>query len=634
MTVYVFDEVAVFDSYAGGLQLARNARITVTDPDTGAVAPDLTQDGQPVTAVTTTVGGAAVWSSTMGRLRITSPRGLSRIVYSSAMLDEAVAAPAAAQAAQAAAASSASDAAASAALVGAPAGSAIDARISSGLSPAIRKGDLRVNVRDYGALGDGTTDDTTAVTNAVADAIAKKRALWFPDGTYLVDAPILVQSTSDFRLEMEGRLKRKAASTANSLLYFLNVTGLRVKTIRTHGNVMNNQKAQSDSNTYPVDEAKHDVRVENCTDVEIDLLDSKDPAGDSCYVTGTTTRVKIKALSSVSAQSSGRNALSIVSGSIVQVDALMSDGTGCATGVIAMPGGFDIEPNSGQSVSDVEVGKLWVRTSGTSGVSVYGHYTGSGTLGAGVRQIKRVKIGQATLIKTAGVKTASCDIPIAGVDDLTIGRLTHSTDASNTNQALAIDDASNVQIDVDIPRTGNTPVNIGATATVDHMRLTGRIGASGSHCLQVYALTNSLVDMKLKNPAAGSMLVSKNATGASSNVRFRGDWRKDTTGSWAMNIAGTVTDWLLDGVDMTGWVADTRVKGTGTPGNVDRRNVKGLTYGTAAPNFDTWAVGHTVENTAPSELGSAGSKYVIRGWICTVAGTPGTWLPMRTLTGN
>lgn len=54
----------------------------------------------------------------------------------------------------------------------------------------------------------------------------------------------------------------------------------------------------------------------------------------------------------------------------------------------------------------------------------------------------------------------------------------------------------------------------------------------------------------------------------------------------------------------------------------------------AAPTGGTWAVGDKVWNSAPAEAGGAGSKYVIIGWICTVAGTPGTWLQMRTLTGN
>lgn len=58
------------------------------------------------------------------------------------------------------------------------------------------------------------------------------------------------------------------------------------------------------------------------------------------------------------------------------------------------------------------------------------------------------------------------------------------------------------------------------------------------------------------------------------------------------------------------------------------------TASTAAPTTGTWAKGDEIRNTAPVEAGAAASKYVIRGWICTVAGTPGTWLQQRFLTGN
>ena len=56
--------------------------------------------------------------------------------------------------------------------------------------------------------------------------------------------------------------------------------------------------------------------------------------------------------------------------------------------------------------------------------------------------------------------------------------------------------------------------------------------------------------------------------------------------------------------------------------------------GTAAPTTGTWAQGDFVKNSAPAEAGSAGSKYITQGWTCTVSGAPGTWLPVRTLTGN
>lgn len=54
----------------------------------------------------------------------------------------------------------------------------------------------------------------------------------------------------------------------------------------------------------------------------------------------------------------------------------------------------------------------------------------------------------------------------------------------------------------------------------------------------------------------------------------------------------------------------------------------------AAPTVGTWAKGDQIKNSAPAELGSAASKYVITGWICTASGTPGTWLELRSLTGN
>lgn len=55
---------------------------------------------------------------------------------------------------------------------------------------------------------------------------------------------------------------------------------------------------------------------------------------------------------------------------------------------------------------------------------------------------------------------------------------------------------------------------------------------------------------------------------------------------------------------------------------------------TAAPTAGTWNRGDFIRNSAPSELGAVGQKYVLMGWICVASGTPGTWLQSRTLTGN
>lgn len=54
----------------------------------------------------------------------------------------------------------------------------------------------------------------------------------------------------------------------------------------------------------------------------------------------------------------------------------------------------------------------------------------------------------------------------------------------------------------------------------------------------------------------------------------------------------------------------------------------------APPSVTLYSAGDFIRNSAPTELGAVGSKYVVTGWICTVGGQPGTWVQCRNLTGN
>lgn len=64
------------------------------------------------------------------------------------------------------------------------------------------------------------------------------------------------------------------------------------------------------------------------------------------------------------------------------------------------------------------------------------------------------------------------------------------------------------------------------------------------------------------------------------------------------------------------------------------QRVSGVYAATAPPTGGQWVQGDMVRNSAPVEAGVVLAKYVIVGWICVATGTPGTWLQMRTLTGN
>jgi hypothetical protein len=55
---------------------------------------------------------------------------------------------------------------------------------------------------------------------------------------------------------------------------------------------------------------------------------------------------------------------------------------------------------------------------------------------------------------------------------------------------------------------------------------------------------------------------------------------------------------------------------------------------TSAPTVGDFKQGDFIRNSAPSELGAGGSKYIIFGWVCVTSGSPGTWKQCRFLTGN
>ncbi|HSG62984.1 MAG TPA: hypothetical protein VLA24_16285, partial [Pseudomonadales bacterium] len=54
-------------------------------------------------------------------------------------------------------------------------------------------------------------------------------------------------------------------------------------------------------------------------------------------------------------------------------------------------------------------------------------------------------------------------------------------------------------------------------------------------------------------------------------------------------------------------------------GNTLPNNKSYALFGTAAPSAGTWSVGDRVQQSTPV-VGQP------KGWVCTVAGTPGTWI--------
>ena len=90
MTDYRFTKVLVWDNLGGSVKVARNSRVTVTDPGTGVTAAGLKVNGQPVPWVTSDSSGHAEFTATIAEVRLIAPGGFWQDVTSStAVLDTA-----------------------------------------------------------------------------------------------------------------------------------------------------------------------------------------------------------------------------------------------------------------------------------------------------------------------------------------------------------------------------------------------------------------------------------------------------------------------------------------------------------------------------------------------------------------
>ena len=79
----------------------------------------------------------------------------------------------------------------------------------------VAKDALVCNVRDYGALGNGVTDDTAAFTAALATVISEG-TIYVPTGTYIVSSTVVIPANVTTRGEgLATTIKLKAASNTD-----------------------------------------------------------------------------------------------------------------------------------------------------------------------------------------------------------------------------------------------------------------------------------------------------------------------------------------------------------------------------------------------------------------------------------
>jgi hypothetical protein len=115
-----------------------------------------------------------------------------------------------------------------------------------------------ISVKDFGATGDGTTDDTVAIQSAVNAAAGK--ALYFPGGTYIVsDVITLVSNTVIYGDQGITTLKLKAQTYAAANVSIFVLTS--ITNVYIYGLIFNGNKGNIGTTRNPINTIFQSTKV-------------------------------------------------------------------------------------------------------------------------------------------------------------------------------------------------------------------------------------------------------------------------------------------------------------------------------------------------------------------------------------
>ena len=229
--------------------------------------------------------------------------------------------------------------------------------------PAVRKrGAAILNVRDYGAVGNGVHDDTAAIQAAINALPADGGTVLVPPGTYMIDTTRKVNLRSSMLLMMDpdAILKAKPASVARH--YILYVNG------KTDVEIAGGQLlGERDTHTYlttGTDEWGHGIQILGGRGVTIRDLRVSRCTGDGVCIGGGSSDVVIANI--VSTQNR-RQGLSITNCSNIRVhESEFSHTQGTAPEC-----GIDLEPDDGYTCSDVVIEDCRLNDNAKYGINIW-----------------------------------------------------------------------------------------------------------------------------------------------------------------------------------------------------------------------------------------------------------------------
>ena len=231
-----------------------------------------------------------------------------------------------------------------------------------------------INVKDFGAVGDGTTNDTAAVVLAIA-ASAGKVLLW-PAGTYLINNNTVVPvSNSAWCLTPSAIITNVTTSAQYVMIQIDGKSNFAIYGGGTiQGYVVNNAAA----NAISVDISNSAATV-NTKNILIDNITFTNSNGECIYIgSGGAASVGCQNVTVNNCKISGarRNGIAVGAANFVTITNNEISATSNPDHV-EICSGIDVEPLAGMVSQNIHIGNNYIHGNDGCGISIYGGVGGS-----------------------------------------------------------------------------------------------------------------------------------------------------------------------------------------------------------------------------------------------------------------
>ncbi len=256
---------------------------------------------------------------------------------------------------------------------------------------------LVVNVKDKGAIGNGSTNDTAAIQAAINQVAGTGGTVLIPDGTYMIDAVTRLNAKNNItiRLSSNAVLKAIANNQANyGIIRIENVSNVNVI-----GGKLQGERAQHQSTTG---EWGMGVEIYTANNVVIEGVTAVDMWGDGYYIGRNSANVT---MCSVIADNNRRQGITVtsVNGAVIK-NSIFRNSKGTHPSA-----GMDIEPNDGEIINNLQVLNSQFNNNQKSGIQL----SFPSVAAASSASVSNVTISGNTIINNGVVGTYSAGIYIS-----------------------------------------------------------------------------------------------------------------------------------------------------------------------------------------------------------------------------